>query len=189
MCAMNTISVFLATKRTTAGAGRERTARTVRSVHTRYRVDTATDVVSATAGANSATVMNGKPIVSGIRANAVVHTTTNATRSSAAAPEDSTGARRSTSAVVLPSMIPRANTVIQFETFMYATNAPADWMSAARTITSPAKIIITVQRRRSSRRRTNAQTSRIWRYAPMNHVVGLAGKLSSATFTPPTNGR
>src|SRR5947199_10562754 len=50
MCAMNTMSVFLAIKRTTAGAGTERTARTVRSVHTRYSVETATEVAKAEAG-------------------------------------------------------------------------------------------------------------------------------------------
>src|SRR5438105_2417844 len=54
MCAMNTMIVFLATKRTTAGAGTERTARTVRSVHTRYSVDTASEVARAHAGGEGA---------------------------------------------------------------------------------------------------------------------------------------
>src|SRR5437867_2239658 len=141
MCAMNTMTVFLATKRTTAGAGTERTARTVRSVHTRYSVDTANEVAKADAGVDGAILMNGKPMLTGIDASAVVHATTNATSSAAAAHEESRGARCTTFAVrsagndadALPSMRPRANTVIQFETFMYATNAPADWMSAART--------------------------------------------------------
>ena len=57
MCAMNTMSVFLATKRTTAGAGTERTARTVRSVQTRYSVETAIEVARADASADGAILM------------------------------------------------------------------------------------------------------------------------------------
>src|SRR5881409_3900364 len=96
MCAMNTISVFLATKRTTAGAGTDRTARTVRIVHTRYSVETATEVANADACGTSAIVMNGKPVLTGIRASVIVHATTNATRNAAAVHGDSRAPRSTT---------------------------------------------------------------------------------------------
>src|SRR3954447_4733878 len=183
MCAMNTITELRTTSCMARLGAIPFNDAYASHVTVRYRAETHTETSNALAAGAIANDIRGNVGTGPMRCIATAHAPTN-TASAAAKRRlgDSVAACRR------PQSIPSSRTVIQFESAMYATKDAAVVSSTARITISAASTATTSRGVIVMRRSTSAHTRRRWIYVPMYHVVGFAGKLSTRTFTPSTNG-